>query len=72
MSKIKRKFRNPVKVEIVESERGWGQKVESVREFGGIKSAQKFADKFNAPNIENHKKKPHYVPDCYVFARIVG
>jgi len=54
-----------VKVEIIESERGWGQKVDSVREFPNRKKANAFVEKYNAKNNEPT------VPDWYMYARIV-
>lgn len=53
------------KVTIMESERGWGQKVDSVKYFEGSNAAQEawdFADEFNKEDMEND------VPDWYMVA----
>jgi hypothetical protein len=54
-----------VKVEIIESERGWGQKVDSTKEFPSRAKAEAFVKKYNAKN-----DLPE-VPDWYMYARIV-
>lgn len=53
-----------IKVEIIESERGWGQKVDEVKTFDTLEEAEKFIKKFNAVN-----NKPT-VPDWYMYARL--
>ena len=50
------------KVEIIESERGWGQKVEEVKFFDNQQEAEAFVQEFNSTNIEDH------VPDWYMNA----
>lgn len=50
-------------VTIIESERGWGQKVDEIREFDSMDDAWEFYHGFNSQN--NQKK----VPDIYWFAR---
>ena len=45
-----------------ESERGWGSKVDSVREFKTEKGRDNFIKKFNARNNEP------VVPDWYMYA----
>lgn len=50
------------KVTIIESERGWGQRVDEVKEFETYENAKKFQIKFNAVNNEDH------VPDWYMLA----
>jgi hypothetical protein len=52
-------------VHIIESERGWGQKVDEVKEFGTMKGAEAFVKQYNK---KNDKKT---VPDWYMFARVV-
>ena len=47
---------------LIESERGWGQKVDSVREFKTEKGRDNFIKRFNASN-----NKPT-VPDWYMYA----
>lgn len=55
-----------VKVHIIESERGWGQKVDEVREFDTYEEALAFCEDFNKDN------NLPYVPDWYMYAEIVG
>ena len=50
------------KVGIIESERGWGQKVVEAKFFDNQKDAATFASEFNSENIEEH------VPDWYIYA----
>jgi hypothetical protein len=50
------------KVEIIESERGWGQKVEEVKFFDNQKDAVAFVNEFNSHN------KADIVPDWYMYA----
>ena len=54
------------KVELIESERGWGQRVDEVRKFTTRKEAVAFIKQFNAQN-----NKPT-VPNWYMYARAVG
>ena len=54
-----------VKVEIIESELGWGQKVDSTKEFPNREKAVEFCEKYNAQN-----NLPE-VPEWYMYARIV-
>ena len=49
-------------VTIIESERGWGQRVHEVREFDKFEDAKAFADRFNSANTELT------VPDWYMVA----
>lgn len=51
-------------VEIIESERGWGQKVVEAREFGSLKEAETFIKQYNASNNESS------VPDWYMYAKL--
>lgn len=53
-----------VKVLIIESERGWGQKVDEVKEFDTREEAEKFCKEYNSKNNEPT------VPDWYMYARI--
>lgn len=50
------------KVEIIESERGWGTKVEEVKFFDNQKDAAAFVSEFNSTNTED------YAPDWYMYA----
>lgn len=52
-------------VHIIESERGWGAKVDEVKEFPNYQAAKEFCDEFNAKNNLS------YVPDWYMHAEIV-
>lgn len=54
-----------VKVAIIESERGWGQRIDEVREFDTRAEAAAFVVDFNAEN-----NKPE-VPDWYMYAHII-
>lgn len=60
-----------IRVEIIESERGWGQKVDEIKTFATLAAAEKFVKKFNAPNVKDWNKT-HTVPDWYMTARIVS
>ena len=51
------------KVIIIESERGWGQRVDEVKEFKSYEEAKKFQIEFNK---ENNLLS---VPDWYMAAR---
>ena len=53
------------KVEIIESEAGWGQKVDDVKEFDTHEKAAAFVEEFNSFNDKSE------VPDWYMYARIV-
>lgn len=53
-----------VKVVIIESERGWGQKVDEVKTFNTRKEAVDFVNEFNKGN------NLPYVPDWYMYAEI--
>jgi hypothetical protein len=52
------------KVAIIESERGWGQRVDEIREFDSRADAEKFVETFNARN-----NLPQ-APDWYEYAEI--
>ena len=52
-------------VHIVESERGWGQKIDDVKEFPTLGEAKAFVLEFNSAN------DLAYVPDWYMYAEIV-
>jgi len=51
------------KVIIIESERGWGQKIDEVKEFDSMDEAWKFVKEHNAEN------KLAHVPDVYWVAQ---
>jgi hypothetical protein len=50
------------KVTIIESERGWGQRVDEVKEFKDYEDAKKFQIDFNKQNNKDA------VPDWYMVA----
>lgn len=52
------------KVEIIEFELGWGQKVEDVIFFDNKKDAAAFVSEFNSANIEDI----WHVPIWYIYA----
>jgi hypothetical protein len=55
-----------VRVLIIESERGWGQKIDEVKEFPTREKALAFCKEYNKSNDQVH------VPDWYMVARIEG
>lgn len=52
---------------MIESERGWGQRVDEVKEFDTAEEAQQFAKDYNTKY-----NPPGPVPDWYIVARYVG
>lgn len=52
-------------VYIIESERGWGQRVDEKKEFDSRKDAEDFVTEYNSYNNKE------IVPDWYMYARIV-
>lgn len=50
------------KVDIIESEAGWGQRLDETKEFESEESAEKFRTAFNASNNKD------VVPDWYMYA----
>jgi hypothetical protein len=54
-------------VNIIESERGWGQKVDEVKKFDTFEEAKAFQEKFNEVNQEDFEKTG-IVPDWYMMA----
>ena len=46
------------KVQIIESELGWGQRVDEVKEFDSLEKANEFVKEFNSHN------NLQCVPDC--------
>ncbi len=53
-------------VVIIESERGWGQRVDEIRHFDSLKLAEQFVEDYNAANTLPR------TPDWYMFARLEG
>ena len=56
----------PILVDIIESERGWGQKIDSTKKFPNMAKAEAFCKEFNKHNDKD------VVPDWYMVARIRG
>ena len=54
------------RVDIIESERGWGQKVDEVKYFSNEVEAKEFVKLFNSKNTSNN------VPDWYMYADFRG
>jgi len=54
------------KVEIIESERGWGSKVDEVKFFDNEQEAKDFCKIYNSKNTEK------VVPDWYMYATYAG
>ena len=57
-----------VKVYIIESERGWGQRVDEIKEFESHAAAETFVRNYN----REHCPPKSHTPDWYMFARIEG
>lgn len=55
------------KVAIIESERGWGRKVDEIKKFATFEQAKEFQEEFNKPNHEDWKLT-RTVPDWYMQA----
>lgn len=55
---------NKIRVVIVESERGWGTKIDEIKYFDTQEEAEKFCKEFNKDNPTDH------VPDWYMQASI--
>jgi hypothetical protein len=53
-----------VKVLIIESERGWGQKIDEEKEFDTLELANAFIKEYNSKNTET------VVPDWYMYAKL--
>lgn len=52
------------KVHIIESERGWGQRIDEIKEFKTLAAAEKFVEEFNKKNNKDT------VPDWYMYAQL--
>lgn len=55
-----------IKVEIIESERGWGSKVDETKEFNTLDEANIFIKEYNSKNTLDH------TPNWYMYARLVN
>lgn len=51
------------KVVIIESERGWGQKIDEIKYFTDEKKAKEFVKEYNSYNDKTE------VPDWYMYAK---
>lgn len=51
-----------IPVYIIESERGWGQKVDEIKHFDNVQEADDFVAQYN---LQNDKDE---VPDWYMYA----
>jgi hypothetical protein len=60
------KLQNAFKVSIIESERGWGQKIDEVKYFDSEFDAKKFVTEYNSHNTAT------VVPDWYMYAQYEG
>lgn len=56
------------KVYIIESEKGWGSKVDEVKEFDSPEEAEDFVTKYNAEY--NPPRQNGQVPDWYMIASL--
>jgi hypothetical protein len=52
------------KVVIIESERGWGQRIDEIKEFDDRKAAEEYVADFNKDNNKD------VVPEWYMYAYI--
>jgi hypothetical protein len=66
---MKEKIENVYKyrVKIIESERGWGQRIDEIKYFVTEKEAQDFVKEYNKTNDDNYAKTG-MVPDWYMQA----
>lgn len=55
---------NKIKVIVIESERGWGQKVDDIKYFDTVEKAELFCKEFNKDNNKS------VTPDWYMMAYI--
>jgi hypothetical protein len=60
------KLQAAYRVDIIESERGWGQKLDEVKYFDNEKEAKDFVSKYNSKNTSKH------TPDWYMVADYRG
>lgn len=54
-----------VKVAIIESERGWGTKIDEIIEFNTLEEAEDFINEYNSVNNKE------VVPDWYMYAKLM-
>lgn len=53
-----------VKVYLMESERGWGSRIDEVKTFPSLSEANAFIEEFNSKNDKDE------VPDWYMYATL--
>lgn len=74
LNEIKAKIAKPreepkkVKVEIIESEKGWGQKIDEIMEFDSKEEAENFCRDYN----NKYNPPRDTVPEWYMYARLEG
>jgi hypothetical protein len=59
------------KVFIIESESGWGQRVDEVKEFASMAEARRYAAGYNA-KFNPPLKPGEPTPEWYMYARVEG
>lgn len=64
MPRVNRSYR----VDIIESERGWGQKVDETIYFDNESEARDYVKQYN----DKHNPPVQVVPDWYMYAKYVG
>jgi len=62
-TKTKKNSRKRWCVDIIESERGWGERLDETKTFSSKSASTRFVKKFNSFNTESE------VPDWYMYAR---
>jgi glutaredoxin-related protein len=55
-----------IRVAIIESERGWGRKIDDVKEFDTMEEAETFIKEYNSYNTSPT------APDWYMQAELIG
>jgi len=64
MPRVNRSYR----VDIIESERGWGQKVDETIYFDNESEARDYVKQYN----DKHNPPVQVVPDWYMYASVCG
>lgn len=62
------KLQDAFRVDIIESERGWGSKIDESKYFDNEIEARQFVTDYNS----KHNLPSSYVPDWYMIAQYVG
>lgn len=58
------------KVVIIESEAGWGSKVDEILEFPTREEAKEFVESYNRKHNPGMYERPVKVPDWYMMAQL--